>query len=212
MTVEAGIGKSRLLAEFADRARARGLTVLRGRATEYERHTPFGPFADAFADLDASAEQRLPVLAELSPLLCGTGLGMALDDLHWADPASPELVDHLVRHPVRAPFLLVVSSRELPVPVSLGAALIRDVDVGTVLRLALGPLSERECVEELAGELPSSAAAGLYEASDGNPVCFLALLRAHRETRPIPVLVAAGVPVAFGEAECLSSPAASAAA
>ncbi|GAA3107148.1 hypothetical protein GCM10020254_61320 [Streptomyces goshikiensis] len=34
------------------RAEERGLTVLRGRATEYERHIPFRVFGDAFADLD----------------------------------------------------------------------------------------------------------------------------------------------------------------
>ena len=56
VTGEAGIGKSRLVAEFGARAQARGLTVLRGRAAEYERHSPFRPFADAFADLDPAAE------------------------------------------------------------------------------------------------------------------------------------------------------------
>lgn len=51
---EPGIGKSRLLAEFAVRARRRGATVLRGRAGPTDRHPgpPFQAFADAFADLD----------------------------------------------------------------------------------------------------------------------------------------------------------------
>ncbi|MEV5204280.1 AAA family ATPase, partial [Streptomyces sp. NPDC053720] len=49
VTGEAGIGKSRLLAEFSTLARRRGAAVLRGRATEFERHSPFLPFADAFA-------------------------------------------------------------------------------------------------------------------------------------------------------------------
>ncbi|MEV0479834.1 AAA family ATPase [Streptomyces sp. NPDC050508] len=216
VTGEAGIGKGRLVAELASRARARGMTVLRGRAAEYERHSPLRPFSDAFADLDASTRQRLPVLAELSSVLSGVGevpsegdaagrfglyqdtaavlgrvggagLVMMLEDMHWADPASLELVDHLVRHPVPAPVLLVVSHRDRQAPPSLSATLTRGVDDGTVLRLALGPLSERDCVETLAGDLPPSVAAGFYEASNGNPLYFLALLKAHRETRPISV-------------------------
>ncbi|MGW1672404.1 AAA family ATPase [Streptomyces sp. NPDC002324] len=52
IAADAGMGKSRLLSELCARARRRGLTVLCGRATEYERHTPFQPFTDAFADAD----------------------------------------------------------------------------------------------------------------------------------------------------------------
>ncbi|MFD8735935.1 helix-turn-helix transcriptional regulator [Streptomyces sp. NPDC059618] len=224
VTGEAGIGKSRLVAEFATRARARGLTVLRGWATEYEQHSPFRPFADAFADLAASAENRLPALAELPPLLRGAGetpagpgavdrfglyrataavlgrLGgagivLALEDLHWADPASLELVDHLVRHSAPAPFLLVVSRRNRQTSVALGATLTRGADTGSVLRVELGPLPEDDCVRSLAGDLPAPLAAELYEASDGNPLYFLTLLKAHRETRtgPVPSLAAGTV-------------------
>ncbi|MGW3651227.1 helix-turn-helix transcriptional regulator [Streptomyces sp. NPDC000878] len=213
ITGEAGIGKSRLLAEFCARARSRGLTVLRGRATEYERHSPFRPFADAFADLDARALRALPALAELPPVLRGdiegpggpgtgdrfglyqataavlgriggAGLVVVLDDLHWADPASLELLDHLVRHPVPAPLVLVVSRRDRQAPTTLSTALAGGVDTGAVLRLPLGPLGERDCVEELAGDLPQPHAAELYTASEGNPLYFLALLQAHRGARP----------------------------
>lgn len=212
ITGEAGIGKSRLLAEFCARARRRGLTVLRGWATEYEQHSPFRPFADAFADLDARALRDCPALAELPPVLRGAieepggpgagdrfglyqttaavlsrlggaGLVVILDDLHWADPASLELLDHLVRHPVPAPLALVVSRRDRQAPAALSTALADGVDTGAVLRLALGPLGERDCVEELAGDLPQPQAAELYAASEGNPLYFLALLQAHRGAR-----------------------------
>jgi len=227
VTGEAGIGKSRLVAELGARARARGLTVLRGRAAEYEQHSPFRPFADALADLDPQAERRFPALAELPPILRGAsappagpnafdrfglyqataavlgrlggaGLVMTLDDVHWADAATLELVDHLVRHPVRAPFLLVVSRRDQQSPSVLAAGLARGADTGAVLRLALGPLAERDCVKALAGDLPDSLAAELYEASGGNPLYFLALLQAHRDTRPIPAPSPAA-PTVFGE-------------
>ncbi|MFC1414713.1 AAA family ATPase [Streptacidiphilus sp. N1-12] len=214
VTGDAGIGKSRLLAQFCARARGRGVTVLRGQAAEYERHSPFRPFADAFADLDPAAMRRFPALGELSPVLRGAGetptapgtadrfglyqstaallgrldhsLVMVLDDLHWADPASLELVDHLVRHPVPSPLLLVLSRRERQTPPALTRALADKVESGAVLRIALGPLSESDCVTALAGDLPLPQAADLYRASDGNPLYFLALLQAQRESRPLP--------------------------
>ncbi|MFE0462899.1 AAA family ATPase [Kitasatospora sp. NPDC058965] len=215
VTGEAGIGKSRLLAQFCARLRSQGLTVLSGQATEYQQHSPFRPFADALAELGPEAMRRFPALAELSPALRGAaetpaapgdthrfalyrstaallgGLGthrlaVVLDDLHWADPASLELVDHLVRHPVRSPLLLVVARRGRQTPPALAASLARGVDSGTVLRIALGPLAERDCADGLAADLPRPQAAKLYAASDGNPLYFLALLQAHREARRAP--------------------------
>lgn len=213
VTGEAGIGKSRLLAEFTARARLRGATVLRGRATEYERHTPFQPFADAFSDLDRQALRAFPSLVDLPPELRGAAepaagagardrfglyrsasvvlrrvrgarLVIVLDDLHWADPASLELLDHLVRHPAPAsPVLLVVSRRDRQAPAALTAALARGAGTGAVQRIPLGPIGERACVEGLADDLPRSRASGIYAASAGNPLYFLALLQAHREER-----------------------------
>lgn len=117
VTGAAGIGKSRLVAEFCARARDRGMTVLRGRATEYEQHLPYQPLADALADLDIEtgipspfadvhtvdrfALQRAAAAFLARIARTGNGLVVALDDVHWADPASLELLDHLVRHPPR---------------------------------------------------------------------------------------------------------------
>ncbi|MES5823252.1 AAA family ATPase [Streptomyces sp. RG80] len=199
----AGIGKSRLLAEFCRRAQARGMTVLRGRATEYEQHIPYQPFSDALADHDVeltgqgvtdvrgdrfglqrSIAKLLVRIARSSP---GTGLVVALDDLHWADPASLELLDHIVRHPPNAPVVIVVARRDRQTTTSLDAALTRGIDMGTVLRLNLGPLAEQACVEVLAPELAPHMHPGqvaeLYAASDGNPLYFLALLQAGQTGR-----------------------------
>ncbi|MFD4690664.1 ATP-binding protein [Streptomyces sp. NPDC058463] len=215
ITGAAGIGKSRLMTELCLRARRRGVTVLRGRAAEYERHLPFHPFADAFADLDGRLPHAVPDLLDaVSPVLGGRGAGpspgpvpatadrfglhrsvagllaqlgragglvVALDDVHWADPASLELLDHLVRHPVPGPVVLVVARRDRQTPNALTAALTRGVDTDAVLRIALAPLAEQECVEGLAPDLPRGRAAQLYAAGEGNPLYFLSLLHAHRE-------------------------------
>lgn len=43
-----GMGKTRLLAELADLARAQGFSVHHGQATEFERDVPFGVYLAAF--------------------------------------------------------------------------------------------------------------------------------------------------------------------
>lgn len=77
---EPGIGKTRLLAELAARARARGHLVLAGRALEFESEVPFAPVIDALdahlAEEDARRLARLDAeqLAELAgvfPALAG---------------------------------------------------------------------------------------------------------------------------------------------
>ncbi|MEU1407264.1 AAA family ATPase [Streptomyces sp. NPDC005728] len=108
------------------------------------------------------------------------GLLLALDDLHWTDPASRELVDHLIRHPARGRVLLVVARRIRQTPTSLAAALTRGADSGAVLQLALGPLSEQESVLALAPDVPEDQAKQLHAASEGNPLYLLALAHACR--------------------------------
>lgn len=68
---EAGIGKSRLVHELCLAATRRGAAVLRGRATEYERHIPFQPFTDAFSDLAPEVVESFPEAAEVAPVLSG---------------------------------------------------------------------------------------------------------------------------------------------
>lgn len=203
ITGVAGIGKSRLLGEVCARARRRGMTVLRGRATEYERRVPFQVFTDALAHLGPRALDGFPEADAVAPLLqrggavdrfalhrstaallarlaAPSGLLLALDDLHWADPASLELLDHLVRHPVHAPVVLAVTRRDRQSPESLTAGLTRGRDTGAVVGLALRPLSARDCAELAGPGLPPAETAALYAASEGNPFYFLTLLQAHR--------------------------------
>ncbi|MFD5427168.1 ATP-binding protein [Streptomyces sp. NPDC127084] len=222
ITGDAGIGKSRLLGEVCSQAVHSGMSVLRGRATEFERHTPFQAFTDAFADLDGPELMRTgaAVFAEAAPVVCGVshapsgapgaadrfgvyravarvlaslasraggrGLLVALDDLHWADPASLELLDHLVRHPVGGRVLLVVARRDRQSPTPLTAALTRGIDSGVVVPMELGPLSERESLTGLATDLPPGDAAELFAASEGNPLYLLSLLHAYRSGAALP--------------------------
>jgi ATP/maltotriose-dependent transcriptional regulator MalT len=105
-----------------------------------------------------------------------------LDDLHWADQGSLELLDYLIRHPVRARVLLVVAHRDRQAPAALTAALTRGLETGAVAGMDLGPLPADDCVQGLAGHLPRARAAELYAASEGNPLYFLSLLHAGAKT------------------------------
>ncbi|MCX4760253.1 AAA family ATPase [Streptomyces sp. NBC_01275] len=118
------------------------------------------------------------------------GLVLAMDDLHWADPASRELVDHLIRHPAHGRVLLVVARRARQTPTSLTAALTRGADDGAVLHIALEPLPEQESLHALASDVPEDHARRLYAASEGNPLYLLSLVHAYRDGTPLHTLTA----------------------
>ena len=64
-------------------------------------------------------------------------VALLLDDLHWADDASIELVLHLLRRPPRAPHLIVFALRPWIPPPAILAATRANADAAL---LALSPL------------------------------------------------------------------------
>jgi DNA-binding CsgD family transcriptional regulator len=83
-------------------------------------------------------------------------LVIAIDDLHWSDGASLELVSHLLRHRPRSPVLLLVASRTGQLPDAVALELDTAEREGTL---------ERIQVEQLADD----AADALVAASVGDP-------------------------------------------
>jgi AAA ATPase-like protein len=74
---EPGIGKSRLLRELGERARARGYVVLEGRVAELERDVPYALWVDALDDRVSRAgaavsEEELVALSAALPVRSGT--------------------------------------------------------------------------------------------------------------------------------------------
>ncbi len=71
---EAGVGKTRLVQEFADRQRWQGVRILQGRCYEFERLLPYQPAAEALRalppDAAAAASAALPewITAQVSRL------------------------------------------------------------------------------------------------------------------------------------------------
>lgn len=98
------------------------------------------------------------------------GLLVILDDLHWADPASLELLDHLFRHPPRAPVLIAVAYRPRQASARLLALSAAAGRAGLAERLELGPLTPEEADELLGREMSRSRRRAVYRESGGNPL------------------------------------------
>jgi DNA-binding CsgD family transcriptional regulator len=100
---------------------------------------------------------------------------VVLDDMHWADESTIELIDYLVRHPLPAPVLLIVACRPHQVSFRLSKAL-----ADHAVRIDLGPLSVADAHQLLGPALGRHTRERLYEASGGNPFYLDTLARARR--------------------------------
>jgi DNA-binding NarL/FixJ family response regulator len=124
--------------------------------------------------LQRSARAALDVLAAAAPVV------VILDDLHWADRASLELVAHLVRRPPARPHVLALALRRGPAERRLRDWL-RDADrAGTAVHLELEPLARADA-GALLDSVDGAAGDALWAQAGGNPLLLTELLRhAHR--------------------------------
>jgi ATP/maltotriose-dependent transcriptional regulator MalT len=189
---EAGVGKTRLLREVARRAAGRGVRVLSGGCMPFGADVlPYAPFVEALREhlADGSAtvelvgestrayqfERMLEVLqglAAMDPAL------LILEDLHWADQTTLQLLVFLVRNLRQGRIGLVVSWRDDELrrdhPLRQVVAELGRTDA--VTRVDLLPFEAAETAQLLAGihgrPVPQHISAGIHERSQGNP--FLA--------------------------------------
>ncbi|WP_084219667.1 helix-turn-helix transcriptional regulator [Spirillospora albida] len=110
------------------------------------------------------------------------GLVLILDDLHWADDATVELLDHLVRHPPRARVLAAVAYRPAQASPRLAALVDAAGPLGT--RVPVDPLTQSEVEEFLGPGVGRSRCEALYKASGGNPFYLEALSRMAPDAAP----------------------------
>ncbi|MBV9922098.1 MAG: AAA family ATPase, partial [Pseudonocardia sp.] len=173
---DAGIGKTRLAAEVAERLRADGITVAWAACPRDGGAPPFWPWAQLLDRLGRPAALAAPdqtaadharflvveavraALEAVSPVL------LVLDDLHWADDASLHLLSALGAH-VAAPVLVLGTYRDTE-PGGVAA-------IAAERRLILSGLSADElgpAVAELTGEVLTSGLLGsLHRRTGGNP-------------------------------------------
>jgi DNA-binding CsgD family transcriptional regulator/tetratricopeptide (TPR) repeat protein len=210
---DAGVGKSRLIAELAAVAEEAGWRVLVGHCLDFgDSALPYLPFSEAFgrlADDDpatarALAESR-PAISRLLPahrLLAdaaepheATGrealfnavhdalaelgrqvpLLLVVEDVHWADQSTRELLSFLFTRQFAAPVAVVTSYRadDLHRRHPLRAALGEWSRLPSVTRLDLGPLNEadmRLLIRALHPDpLPERELQNIVRRAEGNP-------------------------------------------
>ncbi len=184
----AGVGKSRLAAEFLG---GLGATVVRGRCLSYGEGVTLWPVVEALQELGMRPEDEQAAAAIASALgesdvavptdeiawavrktfeqAARDGpLVVVWDDLHWAEPSFLDLVEHVADWSRGAPILLLCMARPELLdrrPAWSGGKL----NATTVL---LEPLSAEETDELIASLAPVDPAlrARVREAAEGNPL------------------------------------------
>jgi class 3 adenylate cyclase len=186
-----GVGKSRLVRAFGERARQRAV-VLYGCCPSYGSGAAarvVGQLADqgtAAAGTEAWPGGTLPadplaVCSGMRSLLEGLArrrpVVVVVDDLHWAEPAVAELVEYLRAFSREAAVLLVVTAR----PQFLDGPARRTVGAADAT-LDLAPLAASDAAElaaHLCGPdgLDAATSGHLVARAEGNPLVLEELLR-----------------------------------
>jgi DNA-binding SARP family transcriptional activator len=188
---EPGIGKTSVAAAFAARAHGQGaVTVLYGRCTE-EPLAPYAPFVEMLGTIAADGgDDRYRLFEEVTAALQraadGRLLLLVVDDLHWADAGTLELLGHLARAEAFARVLVVGTYRSEHAPRGsrlgeLMADLRREQSFASV---SLGGLDDEEArgmVEAAGLDGPPPDAVRLRAMTGGNPLFLVELLRALEE-------------------------------
>ncbi|WP_341358224.1 AAA family ATPase [Georgenia sp. M64] len=158
---EAGVGKTSLVRAFLAR-HGRDLRVLSGICDDLSTPRPLGPFVDmagqAGADLAAAlgrgdGADRLYVLLLAEMARPPAPTVMVVEDLHWADAASLDLITYLVRRIHDVPALMILTYRS------------DEADPGRPLRRVLGQVPPAAAVRVAVEPLSVTAVAHLAEAS-----------------------------------------------
>jgi predicted ATPase len=207
---EAGIGKTSLARKLAREAASLGVCVLAGNCYDLTNTPPYGPWLDLLADyrpdgdlppppatvaggvlarvtdqaaLFAEFRRFFEELGETRPAL------IVLEDLHWADAASVELLRHVAPHFRRWPILLLITyrvdelTRTHPLYRQL-PALMRDTDGLRLDLKRLDPPALRTLVAaryDLAEADEARLTTYLAHHAEGNPFFATEILRAVEE-------------------------------
>ncbi len=189
---EAGIGKTRLIAEVASRVHEGGGAVLYGRCDPHGG-SPLQPFDEAFhgvgPDLRSSDDEGFTRHAAVDALSAMgercDGAVLVVDDLHWADASTTTLVEQLAVAVAPPATAIVVAYRPTDVDpdgavAETVGALRRRIGSSVVELDGLTLDDVEQLVESTAGDerhALAPVAAELHELTSGNALFVREMLR-----------------------------------
>jgi DNA-binding CsgD family transcriptional regulator len=211
---EPGIGKSRLLSEAGRAARERGMAVLSTTGVQSEAHLPFAglhqllrPVRDRTSELrevqrsaldaafgltrEAAPERfriAMAVLDLLSDVAGAAPLLVVVDDAHWLDRPTADVLAFVARRIESDPIVVLVAVRD-GYPSALAEAGLPTHQIA-----ALDDATAEVLLDEAAPGLSASLRARVLREAAGNPLALRELPAAvgRREDEPLP---AGGVPL-----------------
>ena len=218
---EAGVGKTRLVRDFALGLEEAGTRVVWGRCPFEEGHSSYGPFLEILGNLtspDSDSDTTPPggidaeaatkwrahfaelfggvedgavarvrffdaILDEMKARAQGDLLLVVLEDVHWIDTGSAELVRHLARGLVDTGLSLLLTYRPEESDTAVLTSLLQDLETEhQPLQLRVGRLDSSQ-TQALADSLFPSADFSvdfleyLFSQSLGNPLVAVEVLR-----------------------------------
>jgi DNA-binding CsgD family transcriptional regulator len=195
-----GIGKTAMLGWASALAGARGFAVAHAVASPMERGLPFGLLGQAIVALGGNPVEDVAELARaggqsarfyrtlrwLGEAAAATPVLFALDDLHWADPDSLELLGFLCRRLAGLRVLVIGTLRAEPPPAQ---ALVTELaGSGKARAITLEPLSREGAaalLERVLGHsIAQEQATELWRDCAGTPLLLEAVGRSLAEGRP----------------------------
>jgi predicted ATPase/class 3 adenylate cyclase/DNA-binding SARP family transcriptional activator len=190
---EAGIGKTRLAAELAARARDAGFEILVGRCLDLVgSELAYQPFVEALRELPvvtsegAGSQQRVfaDTLAQLAERAGSAPVLLVLEDLHWADASTLDLVVFLAHNLDAQRVLLLATYRADELASAERVRRLEDAArrSSSALLVELGPLGPEDVTALLEAHAGATQTAALTQAivarSEGNPFFAEELLAA----------------------------------
>lgn len=190
---EAGLGKTSLCAALAQVASPR-LKTRRGGCDNVATAAALGPLFDAVPELtDVIGEDAEPNRARLfrrvRAVLVAEPTLLVLEDLHWSDETTLDLLRYLGRRLVDVSLLVLVTFREDEVVGSHPLAVVRG-DLATspgVTWMSLKPLTAAGVAELLAASGSVLDSDAVHRSTGGNPFYVTEVLAAGTDRLPATV-------------------------
>ena len=180
---EAGLGKTSLVEHFASASKGPH-RILWGRCDPLYTPSPLAPFqeiaeqfgAQASGPLGAGAGSSHIISALMKQLQRASPAVIVLEDLHWADEATLDVIKYLARRPGSAQLLVILTYRddELGPHHPLRSLLAVLATCRNICRVPLRPLSV-DAVGQLIGSKGFDAGT-VHRQTSGNPFLITELL------------------------------------